>query len=278
MRISAINTYYPYTNKTPAFTHHKDYDDLRWKHGTDIEGTYIIDASSYFRRGRFYGSPIDSYQDVVDTFNLVFKDKKYPKQMLIVGVADSQEPFSYLASIKEIIGKKSLDKALNLNIVDLKSKPKDYEVYRFSYFDKYYAPKFALSSFVKDEYPDCYRVKNDIYKYLSDTYNNKMKSKWETRVQEASLDYPSESFDIISIQNVLPYINDKDGQESINLTLENLYRSLKPGGILIADPYREGYSVSSPVFDKMTEIYDGIYKKAEEPKQNPLAEFLKIFD
>lgn len=267
MRISAINTYYPHsqTSRTNiqnlSFTNHQDYDDLRWKHGTDITGDYIVNASSYFRRGRFYGSPIDSYQEVVDTFKDVFKNKKYPKRMLVVGIADFQEPYSYLASIKEIVGRKPLHKVLDLHIVDLKSKPYNYEVTQAAFFDNAYPPKFARSSFEKDEIINAYKVKNEISKYLIDTYNNKQKSKWETRVQDASSKYPPESFDIISIHNVLPYIKSISGQYETELTLENLYQSLKPGGVLIADPYYEGYSVSSGVFDKMEEIYDGIYRK-----------------
>ena len=268
MKISAVNTYYPGLHinqinvQSPTFTHHKDYDDMRWKYGINPEGEYIINASSYFRRGRFYGSPIDSYQDVIDTFKYVFKDKKHPKKMLVVGVANSQEPFSYLASIKEIIGKKPLKNALDLHIVDLKSKPHNYEVYEASYFDNFYPPKFARSSFVKDDnIQQSYKVNDEICKYLTSTYNNELKSKWETRVQDASSQYPPESFDVISIHNVLPYIKDRNNQEGVDSTLENLYRALKPGGILIADPYHQEYSASSYIFDIMEEIYDGIYRK-----------------
>ena len=269
MRISAVNTYYPQSLtsrinvQNPSFTHHRDYDDMRWKHGINPNGEYVINSSSYFRRGRYYGAPIDSYQDVIDTFRHVFKDKKYPKSMLVVGIADSQEPYSYLASIKEIVGKKPLRKALDLHIVDLKSKPDDYEVYHSSFFDNECVPKFSLSSFVKDDGIQLYKVNDEIFKYLKDTYDNHLKSKWETRVQDASSQYPPESFDIISIHNVLPYIKDRSGQSGVESTLENLYRSLKPGGILIADPYHVKYSVSSEIFDIMEEIYDGIYRKLE---------------
>jgi chemotaxis methyl-accepting protein methylase len=106
-----------------------------------------------------------------------------------------------------------------------------------------------------------YKVNNKIFKYLMKTYNNKQKSQWETKVQDASSKYLPESFDIISIHNVLPYIKDRDGQKGVDLTLENLYRSLKPGGVMIADPYFMNYSVSSIIFNKMEEIHDGIYKK-----------------
>ena len=269
MRISAVNTYYPglLANKinvqNPSFTHHKDYDDMCWKHGVNPEGEYVANASSYFRRGHYYGSPIDSYQDVIDTFRQVFKDRKYPKSMLVVGIADSQEPYSYLASIKEVVGWRPLNKTLDLHIVDLKSKPNDYEVYRSSFFDNDCVPRFARSSFVKDKNIESYKVNSEIYKYLTDTYDNEQKSKWETRIQDASSQYPPESFDIISIHNVLPYIKDRSGQEGIDSTLENLYISLKPGGILIADPYHKEYSVSSEIFNIMEEIYDGIYRKIE---------------
>lgn len=269
MRISSINTYYPQMHRSPvvqnvqspSFTHHKDYDELCYRHGIDPLGRYIVNSSSYFRRGHYYGKPIDSYKDVIDTFEDVFKDKKYPKKMLVVGVADSQEPFSYLASIKEIVGRKPLKKVLDLHIVDLKSKPSRFDNDCSAYFDNPYPPIYAQSSFVLERNSNMYKVNNEIFKYLTSTYDNKQKSQWETRIQDASLQYPSESFDIISIHNVLPYIKNKEGQNSVDLTLENLYRSLKPGGVLIADPYFKNYSVSSLTFDKMEEIHDGIYKK-----------------
>ena len=108
-----------------------------------------------------------------------------------------------------------------------------------------------------------YRINDELFEFLCKTYNDSSKSKWETRIQDASAQYPPESFDIISIHNVLPYIKDRSGQEGVDSTLENLYRSLKPGGILIADPYHQKYSVYSEIFYIMEEIHDGIYRKPE---------------
>ena len=59
-------------------------------------------------------------------FESVFINKiRQPLKMLIAGIASSQEPFSYLTTIKTIIKDKPIENVLDLHIIDLQSKPDD---------------------------------------------------------------------------------------------------------------------------------------------------------
>lgn len=223
-------------------------------------------ASCYFRRGQWYDfANKDLFKQVVDIFQKVFEETKRPKGMLIVGVADSQEPFSYLAVINEIAKKqnKRLEDIIDLHTVDLQRKPWDIKIRKDSFFDAGCKPPFAESSFYYDRdwhgksIMYHWRVKKHICDYLENTYNNPQKSKWDTRIQDVANSYNNESLDIISINNVLGYI---DTAEAEILTLKQLIDKLKKGGFLITDPlnkdvlYRNGIS-------NIEEIGFGIYQK-----------------
>lgn len=285
MIISSINTNLKYSNKTHniKFQAHPDFDKL-----AKISN---ITASSYFRRGPVYGAPSELYKEIVTLFENIFKTKKdLPQKMLIVGIGNSQEPFSYLATIQDIIKDEKLESVLDLHTVDLQSKPTTQKLFYDSYYQYKFPPEYATSSFIpnknifqptniKDLSPDYrlptalslvglndkqaellntnYRVNNDIFDYLHSTYENPQKSQWETRIQDASEQYKDNNFDIISINNTLYYISNPIEREN---TIDNIYRILKKGGILISDPYygeNEGFN-SSNLFKK---IGFGIYEK-----------------
>lgn len=231
-----------------------------------LSKNYNITASSYFRRGQTYGSADKDFMDIVKLFDKIFTRKiKEPLKMLIAGIGESQEPFSYLAVIKNIIRNKNIKEVLDLHVVDLQSKPNSGELFKNSYFEYSHKPDYASSSFVKDmmpkvrfdSIPGYYRVNDEIFKFLDATYSNTEKSHWENRVQDSVKEHPNEVFDIISINNTLGYIADK--QERID-TLKDTYRILKKDGFLISDP--DGFFVKEAgLVDKFKEIFPGIYKK-----------------
>lgn len=241
----------------PTFCAHPDFYALK--------KNYNVSASSYFRRGETYGSPSNDFIDIVQLFGKIFHEPFVkPQKMLIAGIGDSQEVFSYLAVIKRMINQADIKEAVDLNVVDLQSKPSNKKLILDSFFDQGYQPdRFAAESFVKDTtdygqpwYKE-YRVKGDIFELVKDTYKDKSKSKWETRVQEAIKTYDDESFDIISANNTLMYIKDEN---QIYETLRQMYRSLKPGGYLIVDPYYT-YLRKAGLFDKLEFYREGIYRK-----------------
>ena len=243
--------------------HHPDFCELEQK------GFEIL-ASSYFRRGRIYGTPDLKFADVINALRKIFNEeqinhlKENKLKMLIGGIGESQEPFSLLASIKNINGEEKIKDYLDMYIVDLQSQPNKKDLFKQSFYDSIGEPMFVKSSFVNDngfkyglaKYRE-YRVSDEIFEYLSNTYNNDKNSKWETRIQDAFKEYPDNEFSIISVNNTLIYLKDK---EEIQEVLNNIYRTLKSGGIFISDNrlklYKEVFTQENSI-----EIYPGIYQK-----------------
>ena len=278
---------------------------------------YNSTQSCFFRRGSVLLACSKGYEDIENLFYKIFKiNQNFPKNMLIAGIGNSQEPFSYLASIKGIIKNKPLIKNVDLSIVDLQSKPeyKDLKMHAFcNLYDYQSFPKYAEKGFIKDSIDDwleirhkekmpalideymhyylsyrerwnelakkghntkeilniikedikqksmCWRVNDEIFNFVEKTYNNPHKSKWDSRIQEAILDYPDNKFDIVSANNILPYIVSE--RESAQ-TVKNIVRTLKPDGYFITDPYERPYHIRVlSSLDNMKQINSGIYQK-----------------
>lgn len=225
-------------------------------------------ASSFFRRGVVLGET-SYFKDVIDVFSTLFnKNTNDKKSILIVGIGRSQEPFSYLASIKELIKDKKLKDVLNLQTVDLQAKPTKNILLSCTHYGGFWGkePMFAKSSFIKyaQMYGDTvlqtgFRVNDEIFDYLYKTYNNKSKSKWATRIQDDIKNYPDNSFDVLSMNNVLGYIEDDDEYYS---TIKNMQRFVKPNGFIITDTICENLFQKVGVDKMLTKISAGIFKKS----------------
>lgn len=225
-------------------------------------------ASSFFRRGVVLGET-SYFKDVIDVFSTLFnKNTNNKKSILIVGIGRSQEPFSYLASIKELIKDKKLKDVLNLQTVDLQAKPTKNILLSCTHYGGFWGkePMFAKSSFIKyaQMYGDTvlqtgFRVNDEIFDYLYKTYNNKSKSKWATRIQDDIKNYPDNSFDVLSMNNVLGYIEDDDEYYS---TIKNMPRIVKPNGFIITDTICENLFQKVGVDKMLTKISAGIFKKS----------------
>ena len=225
-------------------------------------------ASSFFRRGVVLGET-SYFKDVIDVFSTLFnKNTNDKKSILIVGIGRSQEPFSYLTSIKELIKYKKLKDVLNLQTVDLQAKPTKNILLSCTHYGGFWGkePMFAKSSFIKyaQMYGDTvlqtgFRVNDEIFDYLYKTYNNKSKSKWATRIQDDIKNYPDNSFDVLSMNNVLGYIEDDDEYYS---TIKNMPRIVKPNGFIITDTICENLFQKVGVDKMLTKISAGIFKKS----------------
>lgn len=281
--ITSANIYNPnrygYSKET-NFTAHPDF----YKNGN-------TKASCYFRHGAVLLSG-KGYNKIENLFANIFKHKTpEPKKMLIIGVGNSQEPFSYTSSIKGIIGKKPIKDNLDLYTVDLQSRPPEDELKKQALphlFEYEKFPKYAGRSFVKDSYsrwlgqeknklsvieeylysitnpaPEkgatILRVNDEVFDFVKETYNNPLKSKWDSRIQEAILDYPDEKFDVISANNILPYIQTEAEELAV---LKHIGRVLKTNGYFITDPYKfRSESIKDAGLDNFREISAGIYQK-----------------
>lgn len=275
---STVYNSYSCRKKEPTFTAHPDF------YG------YNSTKSCYFRRG-VVALLSGAYCNIENTFFRLFKptDNKQ-KKMLIIGIGNSQEPFSYLASIKGILKERPLKDNLNLNVVDLQSKPTLQKLKQSAFsdlFDYEVYPRFAKSSFVKESYSDWLtpkkqkeeynphlfidlmrkpkvkatsdRVNDEIFDFLRETYDNPQKARWDSRVQDVIKEYPDRNFDVISANNVLPYIVSENEYME---TLSNIVRTIKPNGYFITDPYEFEKPVKdSGILDPLTQVYKGIYQK-----------------
>jgi len=208
-------------------------------------------ASCYFRREGGNG-----YKDVVNALKLVSRNSKRPK-ILVVGLGDAaQEPCSILATIKSLNPKKPLKDSVELNCVDMQPQISDIELKNHSYLDK--LPSFARTSFQRVKNSKHYEVKPEIYENLNETLNNSAKTKWDTTIEDFSPTLPEQSYDMVSINNVLCYVLDETKKVA---ALENLTKSLKPGGILVTDPYDILYKDLYPCLKELNNLTPGIWQK-----------------
>lgn len=201
------------------------------------------------------------FQHVVNTLRNKFQDNM-KKRMLIVGVADAQEPFSYLALLYEIKNGQPPKKYLDLHCVDLRPGIKDEDLKEFSFYDRVHPPIYAASSF-DNTGPGDYVVKQDIFDYLKNVFNNPEKTRWNTDIADFAQDEAHKDsrkrYDVISCNHVLIYLKNNDAIQ----TAQNLVKLLKPGGILIArnSGERELIREEIPQRTKLTEIAPGIFRK-----------------
>lgn len=257
MRISLSCHNYNFNNTSsskynPMFGHHPDLTAM-------ISKNRPVLVSSWFRRGGSHLDPGQNFIDIVKVFKKAFNNITNPLKMLIVGIANSEEPFSYLAAIKQINKDKPIEDSVDLHVIDLQSKPERDKLYNDAYYTMDYIPYYAKGSFVYNPHPKIplfnYRVSDELFDFLHKTYNNPSKSKWETRVQDAITQYPENYFDIISINNVLYYMKANESQT----TFETLYKVLVPNGYMINE--EDVYVETSKYGDNFEYLDEGIYRK-----------------
>lgn len=237
----------------PSFTHHPDFDRLVKEYPT------AICTSGYFRRGYVGCVPSPRFVNILNVFKKVFSTDGI-KKLLIIGVANSEEPFSYISTIKQLKKDKPLESFLDLYTMDLQSKPDYKKLFEDSYTLDECFPDYAKDSFIYDpEHSEWsfhkYRVTDDLFEFLHNTYNNPLKSKWETRLQEGVMEYPQNSLDIVSVNNVFYYLK----EEEIYPAIENIYKVLKPGGYIITED--DDIIQHSKIFDRLGHVAEGIHKK-----------------
>ena len=257
MKVSLSNFNYNYARNPIAknnlsFGHHPDFDNIKSKRP--------ICYSYYFRRDHISGIE-RGYYDLINVFRKVFTGDDGPKKMLVAGIANSEEPLSYLATIKQLNPDKPIENVVDLHVIDLQSKPNEKKLYGDSYILAI-IPSYAKDSFVYKPHPEYalfeYRVNDEIYDFISKAYNDPNKAKWESRLQEAT--YPEEYFDIISVNNVLYYMP----ESKVLPTFNNLFKALKPGGYIITEDDKYAKNCENCFY--LTRVAPGIHQKYSEPR------------
>lgn len=156
--------------------------------------------------------------------------------VLVVGIANGEEPLSYLATINQVAQKhgKPLDEAVDLAMVDLQHSPSDvhpdYALGRDHLFKApVKPPQTAVASFKtpdrtkSGEYEYC----DSIRSYLENRLTDPEKTRFNTPVE--TFKAPDGGYDVVSCNNVLQYFTDEQFGDAV----KNILNLVKPGGLLI---------------------------------------------
>lgn len=239
----------PITNNTRLYENRKNLANARPEFKKLLEENSITGplTSGFFRNemGR-------KYEDVIAALKMSINSEQ-PTKMLIVGVGEAQEPFSYLAVLKDLQQDKSLDEIVDLNCVDIQPQMSNQELRQYACLEKAETPKFALKSFEQTN-EGLYKVKENFIEYLQRTFNDKSKTHWNTSVNEYTANCPREKYNLISMNHVLMYIEDKSIKEKI---INDVAKIMKPGGIFITDTLISEYEG----LKNFKEIVAGIFQR-----------------
>lgn len=231
-----------HSNNSVNFKNHPDFDRLENK------GLPIM-MSTYYRY---------DFQKITNIFRGLCMNRNTPIKLLIAGVADNQEPFSYLTMFRTINRDKPIDEVVDLHIIDLQSKPTSEKLFGDSLISRKPPVYIEYGYWYNQHYKRC-RVDDDLFEYLLATYNNPEKSKWETRLQEQIKDYPENYFDVISANSVLHYIDWNERKP----TYDNMCKKTAKDGYIFTcedDTYAHN-STYNNMLQRQRCI--GIYKKCE---------------
>jgi hypothetical protein len=239
-------------------------------------------ASFWFRRG----FDTKEFEDVATALEEAISVNK-PAKVLLIGVADAQEPMSILATVNHLAAQKPLKEVIHLNCVDIRSPlSEEFIEEHASFHDS--APsraisgileKVASSSFDTEQRPlqgTFYRLKKPILDYLKKVFADKASTHWDTQIEDFSKTAPSEAYDVILYNNVGLYLANLGVRKEV---LSNLCRMVKPGGFLITDGYMDPHCKDLACFNNFTKFKDGIWCKTstqvltqDQPKPQPEAE------
>jgi chemotaxis methyl-accepting protein methylase len=254
----------PHFHATPKFGNER-FDSLR---STEPELT----QSNWFRRSQYYDNRGAStkFKDVATVLAKVIKTTT-PAKMLVVGVADGQEPMSILATVSHLTVQKPLEDVIDLHCVDIRSRLSDEFVETQASFKCHdwdtipkIIEKFAKSSFETTQIPFqiSYKLKKPIRDYMQKVFANcdpsspEAATHWDTAIEDFAQAAPCETYDAISYNNIVNYIDSESVRREI---LSNLCRMLKPGGFLITDPHLDNHN--QDCFNNFTKFKDGIWCK-----------------
>lgn len=212
-----------------------------------------IRTSGYFR---MYGE----FEGIINALKLIYQRVSRPK-ILIVGVGRAQEPFSILAVIKNMFKGKTIESCVDLNCVDLQPKISGEKLKKYSILDRDATPDLAPDAFEPflengNDKIVSHRVKSELERYLGDVFNDPKKTKWDTKIQDFSAACAQDTYDMITMNNVLDYIAEPEKEQVI----KNLARMIKPNGILVTDAIYEPY-VSRWLRTDFKVIAKGVWQK-----------------
>lgn len=211
--------------------------------------------SDFFRRG-VYNHQSKMFKDVVKAINKIYSQTLKPK-ILMVGLGRGEEPLSFLAVIKDKFKNKPLESVIEMNCVDLQPQIHDEDLMGDAHLPLFHKPKFAKTSFEVNLISGTYYVKKNIIEHLLNIFKDTQKTKWDTQIEEFGATCPKETYNLISMNNVLLYITDEEAKVN---TMEKVSQMLKPKGILVTDIH-ESYKHRFKCLQKFKKLAPGIWQK-----------------
>jgi len=195
-------------------------------------------------------SAFNRYPEQIPIIGQLMEKKDGPLRMLNVGIAQGEEPLTYLKAAFDIHKKQPLRNVPN--ILDL------YMVDAMRHFTLHPQAKDYCS-------PEAIEHLNNLARIKGKTF---MGTPIETFVQKP----PLKSFDVILFNNVLQHMDHSDTKSSLS-AIEKLMKMVKKGGILCMEPELEGLEGLARKMQN-SELANSLYEKIESLLQE--LDFKKI--
>jgi hypothetical protein len=249
-------------------------------------GAHLLDSVMFRREGNA-AAPSKEFTDISTNLETLFKSKNSVK-LLLIGVANGQEPLSYLSVLYPLAKAKgkSLQETVDLSLVDIRPKLPPSEiidsvsklgtkmVFRGNE-KKGSVIRESLNSDDKD--PIHYRVKKPIRDFFEQVVDDPQKSHWETSVVDFVRDGDLQTYDCIFYNNVHGHIRD----ENKHLIIPGLLDRLAPGGLFITDTatqpedpiQRHPNSAELMKTHHLRLLRPGVYEKTTGEQKSILARF-----
>lgn len=201
--------------------------------------------------------------------NLIYKEHllklslngKKP-EILVIGVGQGQEPLSWLSFFYR--DDKKLDELVELSTMDILARDEfvlqQYMRRESSIFNRHHAGSEEFKKvFDFDGKKGLFRIKDELIDHLNRVLDSN-NSKWKSSIVDLTSD---KQYDLVTCNRVLMHL----GAEVQETAVQNLVRSVRPGGILMLDPpgNNESCADHSLVMDTglFTEISKGVFRKTQ---------------
>lgn len=173
----------------------------------------------------------DAMKKIYDEYlALLIKQEKKPA-VLIVGVANGEEPLSWLSLFHLNHDMKSVQ----LSTIDIQLRGEVNMQSSLGQINESFfihPPKELRECFDCNKEEKQYQVKKEVVEHLENVFNSN-NSKWGVSIVDSSSITEGQQYDLVTCNWVLTYINDEEDRKK---ALENLMASVKPGGVLMVDP------------------------------------------
>lgn len=240
------------------------------EHPDSEEWRYQQD-SVLFRRGLNSAISNENFTDVINGLQEACKNKEHI-DLLVVGVAEGQEPISLLAVLDSIAKsrRKTLGEFADLHLVDVRDQL-DTSHLEYRAYKHVIETMFPGNSIIKDALePDedymQYRIKQPLVEYFKVKIKDPSRSHWNTTIQRYLIEEDRKTYDCISYNNIDGHIL---SSEDRNFVIQGLLSRLRKGGVLITDAEYCGsktlkalpnYEELKATYD-LTEIHPGVFQR-----------------